>query len=403
MSYENVTRTKLLVAFILIIISTSVIECTRESVEEKVIVSIKNPLNGAVYSEGDTVKFSGETILTEGGLAQFQKVTELSSEDLIWISDKNDTIGKGKSLFINNLSVNTHNIDLVVDDQFGNSGDRIEISIFPYDMSKMVPVPGTYGYPMGGTNYHLVSLTSFVISKFEVTYELWSEVKNWGDLNGYVFTNSGTMGSGGSSMNVLHPVTEVSWYDCIAWCNAYSEKEGLEPVYYTSPTQTVVYRNSSTGGNINNYCVKWSAYGYRLPTEAEWEYAARYINESSFSSGGEHSGYNLHPDANDCAWFGFNSGGQTHEVGELNPNSLGIYDMSGNVWEWCWDWYGSYPEVLQYNPLGPSSGDRRVMRGAGWITYLTWESCCTVCRYSMAPMINYNDYGFRVCGSGLSN
>ncbi|MCK6695928.1 MAG: formylglycine-generating enzyme family protein, partial [Thermoanaerobaculia bacterium] len=127
-----------------------------------------------------------------------------------------------------------------------------------------------------------------------------------------------------------------------------SEKEGLQKVY---------------SGSWDNITMNMNADGYRLPTEAEWEYAAKGGN---LSRSYKYSGSN---NAGDVAWYGDNSKSKTHPVGQKQQNELGIYDMSGNVWEWCWDWYGSYSSKSQTNPTGPKKGSERVGRGGSWFNY----------------------------------
>jgi formylglycine-generating enzyme required for sulfatase activity len=138
------------------------------------------------------------------------------------------------------------------------------------------------------------------------------------------------------------PVEQVSWYDAINYCNALSKKEGLTAAY------TV---------NGNNVTWNKSANGYRLPTEAEWEYACRAGTTGPYSSGSS---------VDAAGWYSSNSGSKTHPVGQKQANAWGLYDMHGNVWEWCWDWYGSYPSGSQTDPSGASSGEYRVDRGGSW-------------------------------------
>jgi len=284
----------------------------------------------------------------------------------------------------------------------------------PQDDYDLLTVPETIGYLMGWEGIaaneepvHTVSLNAFEISKYEVTYALWIEVKTWAESNGYGFSNSGQQGGCSTEpcgATNQHPVTNISWRDCIAWCNAYSEKESLTPVYYTTSEKTDIYRNSSTGGDIGNDFVDWDGDGFRLPTEAEWEHAARFIDVIHFTTGAEHSGYNLDPDIYGCAWYENNAGSGTQPVGQLQENNLGAYDMSGNVWEWCWDKYGIYPSGFQDNPLGPDVNVSdpniyRVHRGG------SWSSSAAYCRSAVRDFSGRNSAsqesytGFRVARS----
>jgi formylglycine-generating enzyme required for sulfatase activity len=181
---------------------------------------------------------------------------------------------------------------------------------------------------------HQVTISSFMIGKYEVTQEQYQRV---------IGTNPSYFASGSDAGK--RPVEQVSWYDAVAFCNRLSEMEGLEKVYVIN------------GTNVN---ADFKKNGYRLPTEAEWEYAAR---------GGEKSKNFTYAGSNDIdqvGWYSSNSGNQTREAGTKASNELGIYDMSGNVWEWCWDWYGSYGSGQQTDPLGASSGSYRVSRGGSW-------------------------------------
>jgi formylglycine-generating enzyme required for sulfatase activity len=128
---------------------------------------------------------------------------------------------------------------------------------------------------------------------------------------------------------------------------------------------------------------------YRLPTEAEWEYAARGGNKSN---GYKYSGSN---NISDVAWYSGNSGNKTHTVGQKRSNELGLYDMSGNVYEWCRDWYGGYPEGTVTDPVEPGSGKYRVLRGGSWFNNATY--CRSAYRTRFNPTFRDSSSGFRVC------
>jgi formylglycine-generating enzyme required for sulfatase activity len=231
---------------------------------------------------------------------------------------------------------------------------------------------------------HSVSVGSFNMDKYEVTYELWTAVRTWALTHGY--TDLPTGRNGDNPLGTNNPVSEVSWYDIVKWCNARSEMDGATPAYYTDANQTSVYRTANL--NLVNGAVKLTANGYRLPTEAEWDFAAR---GGTLTHGYEYSGGN---DVNAVAWYIANSGVSTHPVGGLVANELGLFDMSGNIWEWVWDWSGTYPSTTSPNPLGPTSGVYRVLRGGGFVHNAL--ECRVANRMDLNPSYRFsNGGGFR--------
>jgi formylglycine-generating enzyme required for sulfatase activity len=249
---------------------------------------------------------------------------------------------------------------------------------------------------------HTNNIRAIYMDKHEVTKALWDEVLAFNGSNGYIYANTGQ----GKATN--HPVQTVNWYDAVKWCNARSEMEGLTPVYYTDAGFTTVYKSGEIAPAAN-----LAANGYRLPTEAEWEKAARgglegkrfpwgdtitHSNANYLSSIA--SAYDTSSTRGQHPSFATNGTPYTSPVGYFAPNGYGLYDMAGNVWEWCWDWFSSsyYSSSSSDDPQGPSNGSLRVLRGGSWDS--TAVNIRVANRVSYDPVDKRDHIGFR-CARGL--
>jgi formylglycine-generating enzyme required for sulfatase activity len=273
--------------------------------------------------------------------------------------------------------------------------------------TNMVLVPAgtfTMGDTLGdgdteGLPTQTVKVSAFYMDKYEVTKQLWDGVHLWATNHEYSFDNPGS----GKAAN--HPVQMINWFDMLKWCNARSEQEGRIPAYYTDAHQKTVYRSGQV--NVQNDWVNWTT-GYRLPTEAEWEKAARgglsgrrfpwgdtithsnanYCSDPSFlydtsPTRGNHPSYNR-------GWMPC-----TSPVGSFAPNGYGLYDMAGNVWEWTWDWFAAYSTTAQTDPRGAFTGTYRVLRGGSWYSDHAASTRVTYRGRLDVPTNKYGHVGFR--------
>jgi len=228
----------------------------------------------------------------------------------------------------------------------GEQSSVVSATTNPYIPPEMVWINSetfTMGSPTNEANrgsnetQHDVTISKgFNMGKYEVTQELYQAVMG---VNPSIFTSNPATGE----VQERRPVESVTWYDAVEFCNKLSEMEGLTKAY------------KIIGATVT---VNWETNGYRLPTEAEWEYACRAGMTTAYNTGDTIS--------DNTGWYTNNSNSRTHEVGKKSANAWGLYDMQGNVWEWCWDWYGSYASESQTDPRGAASGSSRVLRGGGW-------------------------------------
>ena len=205
---------------------------------------------------------------------------------------------------------------------------------------------------------HPVTVSAFQMMRETVTVGLWQEL----------------LGEGDRDENSRLPHTGITWYQAVEFCNALSTAEGLTPCY-----------------DIEDQEVRWNSEvdGYRLPTEAEWEYACRAGTTTRFSFGDDEE------ELAEYAWFAGNSEGKAHPVAEKEANPWGLFDMHGNVLEWCWDWYGAYDSEPAENPIGPEQGSSRILRGGAFAIWYGPRNLRSAFRGWHGPVLRLGVRGFR--------
>ena len=288
-----------------------------------------------------------------------------------------------------------------------------------------------------------LKLKPYQIGKYEVTYELWTEVLAWAVEHDYTIRFQGRGGSHSpengnkpfvpaNDGNKHHPVVSIPWRSMLVWCNAYSEMTGLSPVYYADPEfsepikstfpcpkddeQAVGYDNINPydgPGFVDTPYVKWDSTGFRLPTEAEWEAAARGGDPNAETWNLKYAGCNDEASLGDYAWTKENSDNKTHEVGKKKPKSLGLHDMCGNVQEQCFDWFvvresdDELPTFLNLPWYGPDkrpsnqkpSNSARIWRGNGYSDDINIFNFSLGFRFGYVPTRSAPYCGFRVARS----
>jgi formylglycine-generating enzyme required for sulfatase activity len=255
------------------------------------------------------------------------------------------------------------------------------------------------------TPVHAVQVSAFYMGKHEVTNALWAEVREWGLIHGYT-----DLSPGGFWKPANHPVTFISWYEIVKWCNARSEQDGRTPCYTVAGA---IYRT----GDADAVVCDWSANGDRLPTEAEWEKAARgglagrrfpWGDTISHSEANYFSNpvdpfqtYDTNPTHGLHSAYDEGNEPYTAPVGSFAPNGFGLHDMSGNISEWCWDRYSVayYATSPAMDPRGADTGGGRVYRGGHWTA--SANGCRVAFRYYNTPTDIYIYQGFRTARSAV--
>ncbi|MCL2765774.1 MAG: formylglycine-generating enzyme family protein, partial [Treponema sp.] len=313
-----------------------------------------------------------------------------------------------------NLTVGTHYYYCVVSAAGGALPVHTNVAtvyvgynVFSYGIEMAFIPAGTFTMGSPGTEpdryddeaqYQVRLSNGFYMGKYAVTQEQYEAVMQFNPSN---FTTDPL----DDDIQERRPVEQVSWYHAIAFCNRLSLIEGLTPVYSiagmsNNDADAWLHSAVPTSSNAawNAVEADWDADGYRLPTEAQWEYACRAGTTTAFNWGtNQITSDQANFYASDSLYNGSPAGvyrSRTTEVGRFAPNAWGLYDMHGNVWEWCWDWFGTYPTGTVTDPTGAVSGSGRVLRGGGW--NYDGQSLRSAQRVDGSPWDGYYDYGFRL-------
>jgi len=380
---NNVKRRSFLTIALITAILFSFIACEDDDSDPVIDISLnKNTLNLLI---GDVDRGTPDKPLDPGTETLIAIVINEGSLDVIWSSSK-PSVAKVENGKVTAVKSGTTVVTATMEDGGKMAACVVTVQEIVTNSKgiKMISIP-TGIFIMGQTGIaepiHLVALTEFYIGMYEVTQDQYQAVMGVG--NNPSNFKSAVTGESGTPGRL--PVEQVSWYDALVFCNKLSDLEGLTPAYSiqgsTNPTVWGITPTRSDK-DWNAVIIVAGSTGYRLPTESQWEYACRAETTTTYNTG------NILDD--NTGWYTSNSGLKTHEIGKKSANTWGLYDMHGNVLEWCWDWYSIY----QTNPMSESSGLTRVGRGGSWND--TPEFLCSAFRYYYDPYIRNPSIGFRV-------
>lgn len=382
-------NTRMLKWFVLVLVTVVVSARGADSVFFRVL----SPTNSRITAFSANGTLTWTNAATSGVTCLVQRAATLTVESSNWVD------------FVQHAATNVEVSVRLFDDQSPSNMALIPAGCFQIGDSRAVEF-GSWVPP----EQHTVYVSAFYMGKTAVSKSEWDVVYHWAITNGYAFDNPGS----GKAAN--HPVQTVNWFDCVKWCNARSEMEGLAPAYYMSADRESVYRTGQV--DVASGWVLWKA-GYRLPTSAEREKAARGGLSGKFFPWGDtidHSKANYyatpeaiidtnyykdvnlisgyHPDY----YTGDYDSPYTSPIDAFAPNGYGLHGMAGNVFEWCWDWFcRHYVPEFETDPRGPDSGEWRVSRGGCWAFHAGYALVAYRQDYFLPHTDMANDIvGFRV-------